>query len=337
MPLVSERELIWREKIPVNAMMRRHTPYADPRINAYLHTEPKATHRLQYEMGMDNYTGKSDLIRTQDERISHPSNMESHWPMGHDGSQMLNRVSSHPSRDDRGRNERRPYHQSYVPNPNTDFENQADREAVQAEQDMEIGYEETPSPLTFEGLERKFNDEIVSLVKEQNDLEDAEITRHKERLMEINTQYQQQLSSLRTRQGARREEFLQKESEARRYQFQKSGIQEYPNSMSLGDFHQYGRTGSVAASAPLGGGVDQYIPSVASAEATRPYGGSAGQNHFSPHAAGEATRDYRDPVRVQFESYSGERDYRGNVKTEDGAGRIPYPEGRVYNRSSRYH
>uniref|UniRef100_A0A7N0TLK7 Uncharacterized protein n=1 Tax=Kalanchoe fedtschenkoi TaxID=63787 RepID=A0A7N0TLK7_KALFE len=255
--------------------------------------------------------------------------------MSHDGTQMSNAVPSQPSRDDHGRNERRSYHQGYVSNLNTNFEKQAEREAVQAEQDMEIGYEETPSPLTFESLERKFNDEIVRLVKEHSDLEDVEITRHKERLIEINTQYQLELSSLRSRQAARREEFLHKESVTRFYQFQKSGIQEYPSSMTMGDFHGYGRG---AASVTGGGVVDQYIPCVVSAEATRPYGNSAGQ-HFSPRAGGEATRGYRDPPYSQFESHSGERGggYRGNVKTEDGAGRVPYPVGRVYKRGSHYH
>ena len=49
------------------------------------------------------------------------------------------------------------------------------------EQDMEIGYEESgPSELTFERLEQKFQDEIMRSVKEQGDLEDEEIARHKE-------------------------------------------------------------------------------------------------------------------------------------------------------------
>lgn len=45
---------------------------------------------------------------------------------------------------------------------------------------MEIGYEDKPQLLTFEGLERRFQDEIFNLIKEQADAEDAENTRHKE-------------------------------------------------------------------------------------------------------------------------------------------------------------
>lgn len=83
---------------------------------------------------------------------------------------------------DSGNSGRRSYHRVYSVNSSstTNFAKQDNREAVQNEEDMDIGYEDTPPPLTFDGLERKFNDEIFRLVKEQSDLEDAEITRHKE-------------------------------------------------------------------------------------------------------------------------------------------------------------
>ncbi|CAM8967994.1 unnamed protein product [Rhodiola kirilowii] len=302
--------------------MKRQGPFADPRMNLYSHTERMAAaQKLQHEAEVDKHTGKSHFIYSQDERIGRPSNFESHMQMSRDGNQMSNTLPSHPPREDYRRTEGRSYHQGYNPNPNNDFEKQFNREAVQAEQDMEIGYEDTPPHLTFDGLERKFNDEILKLVKEQSDLEDAEITRHKERLMEINIQYQQQLSSLREKQAARRQEFLQKESDTRLYQYQKpGGIQGYPDNLT----HQYG---GVPASVAAGGAAHQYNHPP---EATRTYGASVSQ-HYSPHVAGEATRDYRP-----FESY-GERSHRGSAKTEDAAGRVPYPEGRVYNTVSRYH
>lgn len=55
-----------------------------------------------------------------------------------------------------------------------------ENKAQPQEQDMEIGYEDSPSPLTFEGLERIFLDKVKKLVKEQSDEEDIEIARHKE-------------------------------------------------------------------------------------------------------------------------------------------------------------
>ncbi|XP_021901339.1 uncharacterized protein LOC110817208 isoform X1 [Carica papaya] len=48
------------------------------------------------------------------------------------------------------------------------------------EQDMEIGYEDNPLLQTFEGLDKKFLNEIMKLVKEQTDAEDAENVRHRE-------------------------------------------------------------------------------------------------------------------------------------------------------------
>lgn len=45
---------------------------------------------------------------------------------------------------------------------------------------MEIGYEDNPLLQTFEGLDKKFLNEIMKLVKEQTDAEDAENVRHRE-------------------------------------------------------------------------------------------------------------------------------------------------------------
>ncbi|XP_017984214.1 PREDICTED: uncharacterized protein LOC18586868 [Theobroma cacao] len=111
---------------------------------------------------------------------------------------------------------------------------------------MEIGYEDNPSPLTFEGLERKFHDEIMQLVKEQSDAEDKEIARHKEKIMEINTRYQEKLSALRAQHANRREEVLLKELQTRLHQYQQAGISSHPNS-GLQDARGYGGTAVAAA------------------------------------------------------------------------------------------
>ncbi|KAK6933631.1 hypothetical protein RJ641_036525 [Dillenia turbinata] len=102
------------------------------------------------------------------------------------------------------------------------------------EQDMDIGYENNSTAVAFETLEMKFLDEIVNLTKEQSDLEDAENARHREKLMEINTHYQEKILSLRAQQAKQREEFLHKELQARRHQYQKSGLGQHPN-MGIGD------------------------------------------------------------------------------------------------------
>lgn len=75
--------------------------------------------------------------------------------------------------------------QSYIPDEPTDAkvdqQNQTNGEMDEArEEDMEIGYEESPPTPTYEGLERRFVDEIIKLVRERSDKEDAELARHNE-------------------------------------------------------------------------------------------------------------------------------------------------------------
>ncbi|XP_027189074.1 uncharacterized protein [Cicer arietinum] len=124
--------------------------------------------------------------------------------------------------------------QSYIPDEPTDAkvdqQNQTNGEMDEArEEDMEIGYEESPPTPTYEGLERRFVDEIIKLVRERSDKEDAELARHNETMIEINTEFQEKLSSLRALQETRREEFLHKESEARLNKYQHGKRNHYPS------------------------------------------------------------------------------------------------------------
>lgn len=48
------------------------------------------------------------------------------------------------------------------------------------EEDIGIGYEDNLLSQTFEGLEQRFLDDIMKLVKDQADAEDAENARHRE-------------------------------------------------------------------------------------------------------------------------------------------------------------
>ncbi|XP_073120885.1 uncharacterized protein [Henckelia pumila] len=106
----------------------------------------------------------------------------------------------------------------------------------------EIGYEDKPQLLTFEGLERRFQDEIFNLIKEQADAEDAENTRHKEKLIEINNKYQEKLSSLRAQQASRRKEFLGKELEERLLQYQQAETGNPLITNAPNDPHRYAGT-----------------------------------------------------------------------------------------------
>lgn len=75
--------------------------------------------------------------------------------------------------------------QSYIQDETIDArvsqQNEANQEMDQThEQEMEIGYEDSPPLPTYEGLERRFVDEIMKLVRERSDEEDAEFARHNE-------------------------------------------------------------------------------------------------------------------------------------------------------------
>ncbi|KAI8029451.1 hypothetical protein LOK49_LG01G00266 [Camellia lanceoleosa] len=67
-----------------------------------------------------------------------------------------------------GGNAARSLYEGQMPDPKVDSLKQPNMESgFQAhEQDMEIGYEDKPSTLTFEGLEQRFLDEIMKLAKE---------------------------------------------------------------------------------------------------------------------------------------------------------------------------
>ncbi|KAK6233763.1 hypothetical protein QUC31_006169 [Theobroma cacao] len=86
----------------------------------------------------------------------------------------------------------------------------------------------------------------MKLVKEQSDAEDKEIARHKEKIMEINTRYQEKLSALRAQHANRREEVLLKELQTRLHQYQQAGISSHLNS-GLQDARGYGGTAVAAA------------------------------------------------------------------------------------------
>ncbi|KAK6926501.1 hypothetical protein RJ641_008220 [Dillenia turbinata] len=105
----------------------------------------------------------------------------------------------------------------------------------------EVGYEENPMLQTFEELELKFRDEIIKLSKEQTDAEDAENARHKEKINAIHLQYEEQLAALRARHATWRDEFLLKESNDRKAQYQEAMMGHYPNSgMASVDPRGYG-------------------------------------------------------------------------------------------------
>lgn len=199
-----------------------------------------------YAAAMDNFPGRLHSLSVQEDPTYQSSKIEGQWQWDTDVSKLPNQMSSFPFNQQQGVYSTRSHYQGQALDS---LESSANNEnkAQPQEQDMEIGYEDSPSPLTFEGLERIFLDKVKKLVKEQSDEEDIEIARHKERIIEINTRYQEKLSALRAQQANRREEFLRKESETRLHQYQQAGLSSHPNS-GLQDVRGYGGT-AVAVSA----------------------------------------------------------------------------------------
>lgn len=75
----------------------------------------------------------------------------------------------------------RSYFQDQRPDLKLALQNQSRNPRSQAhKEDKDVAYEANNLSQNFEGLEQKFLDDIIKLVKEQNDSEDAENARHRE-------------------------------------------------------------------------------------------------------------------------------------------------------------
>jgi len=211
-------------------------------------------------------------------------------------------MSSQMFTEGQGGDAPRPYYQGQRPDFKMASEKQGnnDPRSLPPEEDMDIGYEDKHLSQTFEGLEKRFLDDLTKLSKEQSDAEDAENARHREKINTINTQYQEQLEALRARHANRRDDYLLRESHARQQQYQKAMMDQYPNSsMGPNDPHGYGG---------VAGG-----------------GGGGGE----PHRV--YNEDHYDSYRERARFLGGNRDHHGFEP------RGPYPGGRVYDTGSRYY
>ncbi|GJX42839.1 hypothetical protein Tco_0257829 [Tanacetum coccineum] len=200
-----------------------------------------------------------------------------------------NRVSPHSYRQGKG-NLNESGSQEPMVNQKGSRESQENVDAQSFEQDMEIGYEESgPSELTFERLEQKFQDEIMRSIKEQGDLEDKEIVRHKERMLEINTQYQERFSSLRVQHAARLGELLRKESQARLNHYQQAAISTHKTERGPTEPRDY--DWSMSTEAPRRyGTIPNDSHKLMAIEPQRPYGTMLNDSHRSMPA--EPLRPY---------------------------------------------
>ncbi|XP_021744940.1 uncharacterized protein LOC110710902 [Chenopodium quinoa] len=246
---------------------------------------------------VNNYSGRPDSFPPEDEHQYTSKKAEGQWRWERDAQQMSPQLYS----DGQGGNAGR----SFYPNQMQDTKmgsNQEQRVHPQ-EQDMEVGYEDNPVPQTLERLDQKFHSDIMKFTKEQGDAEDAETARHREKIIEINNQYQEKLSSLRAKYATLREELLQRESQARLQTYQLAGMTPYQNNSGPVDMNQ-GHHG------PHGYGA----PDMAPGEPHRQFGG-----------------------RVEFDSYRERHESFGRGRIQGADTRVPTPGGRVYNTGPRYY
>ncbi|EPS58853.1 hypothetical protein M569_15959, partial [Genlisea aurea] len=177
------------------------------------------------------------------------------------------------------------------------------------EEDMEIGYEDNRAPRTFDGLENRIFDDVMKLWTEKANAEDAENARHRERLNAINLQYEEQLAALRARQASQREEFLRRESQTRKEQYQKSIMEQQYPATTPRDFN----------SAPSGGELPHQ------------------QLRGAYNAAAE---DAYDSYREQQQQQQQRGRFPGNAREQQQHGydsKAPYSRGRGYNSGSRFY
>lgn len=282
--------------------MRRSSHYADSAINQMVAAQMHhaQAQRLQHNPGMSHYQGRADSLQADEERQYMSSKGDGQWQWDRDGSKGSNVVSSNMYQEDQGNDASRSSYPGQRPDAKLGLDKQGSKEtrAQGQHDDMEVGYEDNIVPQTFESLEQKFIQDIMNLTKEQQDAEDTENSRHRERLNEINTQYQEKLLAIRARQATRREEFLRKESQSRHQQYQQSNINSYQTNPGPSDAHGFGSSAHAAA-------------------------GTMGDAHRAYGAAGN------------FESY-GERPGFGEGAGRGYEPRGQYPGGRAYNSGGRY-
>ncbi|XP_059665857.1 uncharacterized protein LOC132311777 isoform X2 [Cornus florida] len=217
---------------------------------------------MPHNTGMNDFPGRTDSFSAKQEHPYISSKTEGQWQQDRDAPKGSNPMMSHMYNEGQRGNATRPFHQGQMLDAKVELEIQGNKEPrLQShEQDMEIGYEDKPLPLTFENLEQKFQGEVMKLMKEQWDAEDAENARHREKIIEINTRYQEKLSSLRAKQANRGEEFLHKELQARRHQYQQAEMDHHLTNTAPRDPYGYGGAAAAEAQAHRAYSADRFEP-----------------------------------------------------------------------------
>ncbi|KAK9691581.1 hypothetical protein RND81_09G205800 [Saponaria officinalis] len=273
--------------------MRRGSAYADTNPNPYASSQRQPISAQQNPV-TNSYAGSGDAFRAEEERPYASAKSEEVWQWDRDAQQMSPHLYSDGQR---GYTSKSFYS---TPMPDVKLNTNQESRVLPQEQDMEVGYEDNPAPQTLDGLEQKFRDDIMKLSKELVDTENAENARHREKIIEIDNQYQEKISALRTRHATRREEFFRKESQSRLHQYQLAGAGTYPNNSAPADINH----------------------------SNHGYGGMPGS------IPGEPQRQYESG---QYDTFRNPESLERR-RMQGADTRVPTPGGgRVYNTGSRYY
>lgn len=299
--------------------MRRQGQYGDSGVNAYVAQMQHMTNqRMQNGPGLNHFSGREDSLPSDDESPYISSKVESQWQWDRerdrDGEKGPNPMASQHYSKSEGGDAARSFYSGQRTDSKMGFDKQAsiDTRSQPHEQDMEIGYEDNPLQPTFEGLMQKFHEEVMKLTKDQHEAEDTENARHREKLGEINVQYQEKLIALRVQHASRREDFLQRESKTRQNQYQQAGMKEYQNPTVQNESRGYGGAATTAA--------------VAAAEPADT------RRNFTA----EAVDARRTLGAGQYDSYRERAQYLEGSRNQGFESRGPYPGGRAYNNTRYY-
>lgn len=284
--------------------MRRQGQYADSGGNAYVSAQMQHMPAQRMEIKSGQFQGQLEAFTPERDQPYRTPKSDGQWRWERDGSKVSNQMTPKMFNEGQGTDGSRTYFQGQRPDPNLSLEKQnADLRSRPHDENMEVGYEHNLLPPTLEGLEKKFHDDIMKLAKEQNDAEDAENSRHREKINAINAQYQEQLTALRARHANRRDEFLRKESLVRQQQYQQAMMDYYPHSnMAPADSLPTGNNphgyGSVAGSAAVGDGHRGYNSDNFDSYRERPrYLGAARDQGFEPRGSYQGGRAYDNSSR----------------------------------------
>ncbi|EEC74958.1 hypothetical protein OsI_10945 [Oryza sativa Indica Group] len=261
----------------------------------------------------NNYPGRDPGKAAEEQQYSAPKVRQSQWDRG--GPNAPNQIPAYAYNEGQSAQGAQTFYDGQRSDLKVGLEKQPNKESRDRPRNdrFEARREDYNLPRTFEGLEQNFHEDIVILSKELHDAEDAENARHRERLNEINAQYQEKLLALRARQATYREEFLRKESQARQQQYQQASMSSYANNVRPGETHGYT---PIAAKPP---------PPPPAAAATA--GGTYGEAHRGYTSA--QYDNFRE--RPDYPEFRGRGRGEGHVLEHRGQ----FPGGRAYNSGGR--